>query len=192
MNDKESEQSILERCKKGDKQAFEIIVKKYMKRAYFSALALTHSQDDALDLSQEAFVRAYKSMKNFNPEMKFFTWYYRILKNLFLNFRRDTSKIKNFTSEGYEVLELIEEPSDNVRELVEANDLHNILWENINQLEDSQREIIILKDFQDYSYKEISELLEIPIGTVMSRLFNARKNLKEKMCECIPFRERNI
>jgi RNA polymerase sigma-70 factor (ECF subfamily) len=99
MNNNNSEQSLLELSKSGDKEAFGKIVKLYMKRAYFSALALTHSEDDALELSQEAFVKVYRSMHSFNTEMKFFTWYYRILKNLFLNWKTDKAKFVNKLSE---------------------------------------------------------------------------------------------
>lgn len=185
MNDNISEHSLLELSKSGDKEAFGMIVKLYMKRAYFSALALTHSEDDALDLSQEAFVRAYRAMRNFKPEMKFFTWYYRILKNLFLNWKRDRAKFVNdyndYNEEKENLIELIEDDTHQPEIEYDRLELNNILWNEINSLDSQKREIIILKDFQDYSYQEIADMLEIPVGTVMSRLYNARKKLKDRM-----------
>ncbi|MBM4176168.1 MAG: sigma-70 family RNA polymerase sigma factor [Ignavibacteria bacterium] len=182
MNKNISEQSLLELSKDGDKDAFGMIVKIYMERAYFSALALTHSESDALDLSQEAFVRAYKAMHSFKTEMKFFTWYYRILKNLFLNWKRDNAKFVNNSNEADEVLfESIEDAGYRLDRDYEKKELEKILWDEINSLDSQFREIIILKDFQNYSYQEIAEMLEIPLGTVMSRLYSARKKLKDRM-----------
>lgn len=182
MSDNISEQSLLELSKNGDKEAFGMIVKIYMKRAYFSALALTHSEDDALDLSQEAFVRAYRAMSSFKTEMKFFTWYYRILKNLFLNWKRDRSKFMNSLNEENEnLLEHLEDETHRTEQEYEKIELNKILWNEINSLDLQFREIIILKDFQDYSYQEIADMLEIPIGTVMSRLYTARKKIKDRM-----------
>lgn len=182
MNDNISEHSLLELSKSGDKEAFGMIVKLYMKRAYFSALALTHSEDDALDLSQEAFVRAYRAIRSFKTEMKFFTWYYRILKNLFLNWKRDRAKFLNDSDEEKEnLIEIIKDDSHQPDKEYDKIELKRILWEEINSLDLQYREIIILKDFQDYSYQEIADMLEIPIGTVMSRLYNARNKLKDRM-----------
>lgn len=182
MNDNISEQSLLELSKSGDKEAFGMIVKLYMKRAYFSALALTHSEDDALDLSHEAFVRAYRAIRSFKTEMEFFTWYYRILKNLFLNWKRDQAKFVNdYNEEKENLIELIEDDTHQPEIEYDRIELNNILWNEINSLDLQNREIIILKDFQDYSYQEIADMLEIPVGTVMSRLYNARKKIKDRM-----------
>ncbi len=182
MNENTPEQTLLELSKNGNKDAFGMIVKIYMKRSYFSALALTRSEADALDLSQEAFVRAYRAIKSFNTEMKFFTWYYRILKNLFLNWKKDRSKfVSGFNNENESLLELIEDENKQLEQNYDKVEFEKILWNEINALQVHFREIIILKDFQDYSYQEIADMLGVPIGTVMSRLYNARKKLKDRL-----------
>jgi RNA polymerase sigma-70 factor (ECF subfamily) len=173
----EDYQALL-RCRQGDRQAYGIVVKKYMQRAYFTALALVGNRDDALDLSQEAFVRAYQALARFDLHQQFFTWYYRILRNICLNHLRNHAKFVNL-SEAKES-ETVDRGADPAA-LAERNDLSERLWKALASLRDEQREVIILKDLEDCSYKEIAERLEIPLGTVMSRLFNARKHLKEKL-----------
>jgi RNA polymerase sigma-70 factor (ECF subfamily) len=177
-HDKTEDHQTLRRCQQGDKQAYGIIVQKYMKRAYFSAFAFMGNHDDALDLSQEAFIRAYQALARFDLQQRFFTWYYRILRNLCLNHRRDHSKFIDLSElKEPETVDSSADPSV----LAEHRDLSERLWKAIAALHDEQREIIILKDIEGCSYKEIAERLEIPPGTVMSRLFNARKLLKEKL-----------
>lgn len=157
---------------------FEVLVKNNMKRAYFSALGFLGSHDAAMDVSQEAFIRAYRNFNKYDTKRNFFTWYYKILRNLCLNFIRD-NKNRNeeyfFESRKYEVSR--NNPEQNLEEKEELEMLHVA----INQLETEDREIIILREFENYSYDEISEMLNLPAGTVMSRLFYARKKLAEKM-----------
>ncbi|NNG28057.1 MAG: RNA polymerase sigma factor [Ignavibacteriaceae bacterium] len=160
------------------KKEFEMQVKLNMKRAYFTALGLLGSHDTAMDVTQEAFIRAYRNYKNFNNENNFFTWYYRILKNLCLNFIRD-KKRKNETE--YIEYKENEHSVNKPGEAIENKELTEKLQESIDELDFNDREVLILKEFEDYTYKEIAEILNIPVGSVMSRLFYARKKLAEKL-----------
>lgn len=170
---------ILKLCIQGDKRAYDIIVKRYMKKAYFVAFGFVSDKDAALDLSQDAFIRAYRSMKKFDLRIKFFTYYYQILKNLCFNFLRDKKKhTRSFSEVGEDVIEMISDSNINDYENVE---LKEKLWKAINELDDIHREIIILKEFNGLSYNEISEILNIPLGTVMSRLYHSRMLLKKKL-----------
>lgn len=160
------------------KADFEMLVKQNMKRAYFTALGFVGSHEAALDLSQEAFIRAYKNFSKFERNKKFFTWYYKILKNLCLNYIRDNKKRK----EDYFIeLEDIEAQSEHFSEKIERKEILLEMEKAIMDLEFEDREIIILREFEGHSYKEISELLNIPPGTVMSKLFYARKKLADKL-----------
>lgn len=157
-----------------DKKAeFEILVKANMKRAYFTALGILGSHDAAMEISQEAFIRAYKNFSKFDRNRKFFTWYYKILKNLCLNFLRDEKR--NKTDLFIEANELSLDP----KEEYERSELSLKVNEALMELSVNEREIIILKEFEGLSYKEIAEALELPAGSVMSRLFYARKKLGE-------------
>lgn len=160
-----------------DKKEFSALVKLNMKRAYFSALGIMGSHDEAMEASQEAFIKAYNSYGKFDKTKKFFTWYYKILRNHCLNMLRD----KKYFESG-EILETIEaDNEESAASRLEEGELKQALEKALFSLEASDREIIILKEFENYSYKEISELLEMPEGSVMSKLFYARKKLAKLM-----------
>jgi len=178
------EGSIIERCKKGDRDAFASIVQKYMKPAYYVALGYVGKPEDALDLSQDAFVNAFRHIKRFDSTKNFFPWFYSILKNLCMNHlnrvrRRKEDSIDEMAEEEGQVpipIEAIDPESSVVQK-----DLRVKLGEALQRLRPKDREIIILQHFQDYSYQEIAQLLGIPIGTVMSRLYSARQALRREL-----------
>lgn len=161
-----------------DIKEFETLVKANMKRAYVSAYAIIGSHDDAMDISQQAFINAYKSFHKFDKTKNFYTWYYKILKNLCLNFIRD-KKRKNEVSIIYAVKKEAESPEN----LLINDEQNSALNAALNKLEPEEREIIVLKEFENYSYKEMSEMLNIPQGTVMSRLYYSRKKLSKLIAE---------
>jgi RNA polymerase sigma-70 factor (ECF subfamily) len=186
QTEQQDDGSLISRCQNGDTQAFGEIVEKYMQRAYYTARGLVGSREDALDLSQDAFVRAYRSIGKFKPGTGcFFTWYYKILRHLCFNFLRDRAKhARSFSHlDEQELLLHIPDEAHNPTAIAEMEEAKEALWRAISALRDHEREIIILKDFQDMSYREISETLDCPIGTVMSRLFNARKQLRQSMTQ---------
>ncbi len=162
---------------RSEKMAFERYVKANMKRAYFSALGIIGSHDAAMELSQAAFIKAYRNFKSFDRTRNFFTWYYTILRNLCLNYIRDTKSKNKIAFDNQIEWKNDTNPADDI----ERKELKRKLWESIRQLEFEDREIIILKEFEGLAYKEISETLKIPIGTVMSRLYCARKKLAKKL-----------
>ena len=154
-----------------DRKLFEQYVKGNMKRAYFSALAILGNHDDAMEISQEAFLRAYRYFPNFDKSKKFFTWYYKILRNLCLNRIRNSKNKKEV-----ELLETLPVHSS-ANSFVEDLELKATVEKALMKLNETEREILILKEFENHSYKEIAELLNIPIGTVMSKIFYSRKKL---------------
>ena len=169
-------------CQAGSRQAFGFLVERYKERAYYSALGIVRSHDAALDLSQDAFVRAFRAIKRFDSTKKFFTWYYQILRNLCLNFIRDKKRhARPFSQVDENEVKRLADDSQDASVLVEQNELKKALWAAMDDLKPNEREVIVLKDFQDLAYKDIADILDIPIGTVMSRLFNARKALKTKL-----------
>lgn len=179
MNATDKESELLIKAKNGDKNAYGKIVKNYMRRAYFAALSIVGSSEDAVDLSQEAFIKAYRALKKFDQEKKFYTWYYSILRNLCLNFLRNKKRHATNFSEIYDLLESSKDENQDTENMIERNETRKIVWEAIWKLSPEDREIITAKDIVNASYEEIAELLQIPIGTVMSRLYYARKRLKK-------------
>ncbi|GAB4287921.1 MAG: sigma-70 family RNA polymerase sigma factor [Ignavibacteriaceae bacterium] len=160
------------------KAEFEVLVKGNMKRAYFTALGFLGSHDLARELSQEAFIRAYRNFNRFDRSKNFFTWYYKILKNLCLNFIRDSKKRTSRFFVEPDEQQLSDAGPDELLELKEQVELLN---ESLGELSPEDRELIVLKEFERMSYKEIAALLSIPEGSVMSGLFYARKRLADKM-----------
>jgi len=160
-----------------EKKEFELLVKANMKRAYYAALGILGSSDAAMELSQAAFVKAFRNFSKFDRNRDFFAWYFTILKNLCLNYIRDNKK--NVSLEEIIELKENEENYDPVK-LAETEELKVIIQKALFNLHEEDREILILREFQNYSYKEIARLLEIPEGTVMSRLYYARKKLAEE------------
>ena len=164
-----SEKEILIRVRQGDRQAYQGIVKNYMQTAYYIALGFVHNPQDALDISQDAFVRAFRTIKQFDTEKRFFPWFYRLLKNLCLD---HIKKRKRWAEVPLDDVQLFKEDKDN-------QEVKEIAWKGIEALPFEQREVIILRYFRQYSYEEIAEITGKPLGTIMSSLFYAKKKLRE-------------
>ena len=176
----QEEITVIQRCRRGSKEAFEAIVRRYMKDAYFIALGLVGNREDALDLSQEAFIRAYRNIKRFNPRWKFFPWFYQILRNLCFNHLRKTRDERGRYLEELDRQEVTAVGGDWFAPdvLAERNEIKDRVWKAIGKLDDKHREVIILRHFQHLSYEQIAQTLFCSKGTVMSRLYYARKSLK--------------
>lgn len=163
------------------KDAFEAIVKRHMKDAYFIALGLVGNHEDALELSQEAFFRAFKNIKQLSSKGKFFPWFYQILRNLCFSHlrRRRVRRADSFEElDGDNIKAGISDVFD-PEAVAERNESKDLVWKAIAQLDDKHREVIVLRHFQNLSYEEISKILFCNRGTVTSRLYYARKRLKE-------------
>ena len=180
------ERELVELARTGDRKAFGALVERYMRRAYYVALGLVGSHEDALDLSQEAFARAYRARRRLDPELPFYGWLYQILRRLCFNFNRDRklrrTKLHDagpWMADDAAARARKEDPR------VRAERAENIqrVREAIERLPDRDREVLVLKEFEGLRYREIARLLGIPIGTVMSRLYSARKRLAAAMEE---------
>lgn len=177
----EQERAILQRCRQGSRKAFEAVVTRYMKDAYFIALGLVGNRDDALDLSQEAFLRAYCNIDRLNPGGRFFPWFYQILRNLCFTHLRKTKTRQQHSIEEMngEKIDTRVADSFDPEMVAERNEIRDRVWAAIGRLDDKHREVIILRHFHALSYEQISQMLFCSKGTVMSRLYHARKRLKE-------------
>ncbi len=167
------ENNCIELVKQGHKDAYGVIVKTYMKKAYYIALGFMKSEQDAVDVSQDAFIKAYKHIKTFKTGNAFFPWFYQILKNLCLDWLRKKKNRQQLPLEEATCAAKSQFPEE----------LKIRLWHGIDQLAIEEREIIILRYFQGFSYKEIADILNKPIGSVMSSLYYAKKKLRSKVGE---------
>ncbi len=183
----EEEKNIIRRVQQGEVSAFEDLVNAYKQKAYYVALGFVGNHEDALDLSQDAFVKAFKAIKTFDLNSPFFPWFYKIIKNHCLNYIKKNQRVRNDSLEELEeeTFAQFEDEKPTPRDQYEESETRINLWRAIDRLKPDFREIIIMKHFHNLSYKEIAEALNIPIGTVMSRLFNARQELRELMKELL-------
>lgn len=163
------------------KNAFEVIVKNHMKDAYFIALGLVGNREDALELSQEAFFRAFRNFKQLSSQSKFFPWFYQILRNLCFSHLRKKRLRQATLLEQFDGDTIQSEVSDNFdpEVMAEKSEINVLLWKAIGQLDQKHREVIILRHFRNLSYEQMSRILFCNKGTVTSRLYYARKRLKE-------------
>jgi RNA polymerase sigma-70 factor (ECF subfamily) len=179
-----SERDLIVRAQGGETAAFGELVQRYMRRAYFGALGLVGSPEDALDLSQEAFVRAFRARGRIDPERPFYTWYYQILRRLCFNHVRDRRTRRQKLERA--AIWLAEEagtrtPAPDPALAAERNESRRRVRDAIRTLPDREREILVLREFEGLRYREIATLLDIPVGTVMSRLYTARRHLATAM-----------
>jgi RNA polymerase sigma-70 factor (ECF subfamily) len=172
-----TESEIIASVISGDKEAYRHVVEKYMQRAYYIALGFVRDPDTAMDISQMAFIKAYKNLKRFDLERPFFPWFYRILRNLSLDHIKRAKRMNEIPLEDVQIL------SDER----EDRDMKEALLKAIDELPVEQREIILLRYFEGLSYKEIAETVGKPIGTVMSSLHYSKRKLKNTLGKFLGF-----
>lgn len=163
------------------REAFEVVVKTHMKDAYFIALGLVGNREDALELSQEAFYRAYKHFDQLNSQEKFFPWFYQILRNLCFSHlrKRRVRRAESLDERDGELTPSGPADAFDPEMVAERNESKDRMWRAISRLDDKHREVIVLRHFRNLSYDEMAKVLFCNRGTVTSRLYYARKRLKE-------------
>jgi len=163
----------------GGAEWFEQVVIHYQRRAFFAALGFLGNPEDAREASQEAFARAYRALPRYDTARPFYPWYYRILRNLCLD-RIQRRKKAPFPSEHIE--RAATSPSTLLGRSPEASTISTRaqlrVQRCIDELSVDHREIVYMRHYQDLSYEEMAEALDVPVGTVMSRLYRARAALR--------------
>lgn len=179
---REEESRIVEQVQGGDVNAFEALVTAYEKNVYNLALRMTGNPEDAADMSQEAFIKAYNSLNSFRGESKFSVWLYRIVSNVCLDFLRRKSRRPavslSIEDDGGEETQLeLPDESQSPELLLERSLTRDAVRRGLGVLPPEQRQILLLREIQGLSYEEIAHVLELEAGTVKSRIFRARKRL---------------
>ncbi|NMA24203.1 MAG: sigma-70 family RNA polymerase sigma factor [Clostridiales bacterium] len=176
------ELAIIERVRNGESDAFEALVLENQKKVYNLALKMTGNDNDALDISQEAFIRAFTGLKNFRGESRFSVWLYRLTYNLSIDFIRKNQRNPAFSLtyiddrgdySDYEIPDLSCEPEKEI----ERKELREAISKGISELPEKHREILIMREITGMSYEDIAKTLGLNEGTVKSRLSRARKGL---------------
>jgi RNA polymerase sigma-70 factor (ECF subfamily) len=159
-------------CRGGDRQAFRHLVEKYQTQAIGHAIAILGNREDARDAVQEAFIDAFRALNRFDLSRSFYPWFYVLLRNRCYKSSAARARLKTDSIEDAEIL--VQSEGMRYDELL-------LLDRALLQLDPEDREIITLKHLDGLSYEELAELLGIPAGTVMSRLFHARSRLRDRL-----------
>ena len=182
---------LVQRIQAGESGAFRALFDKYHRRAFAVAMGVVKNEEDALDAVQEAFVKVHKNIHKFEGSSSFYTWLYRIVMNVSIDHVRKSSRRKNLDFDERALHEESEVAGDGalVPNVTDANpgkaalrrELGNAIERALHDLPEHHRAVIVLREIEGMSYEEMAEALEVPKGTIMSRLFHARKKMQEAL-----------
>ena len=172
----------MRRVLEGDVNAFEDLVTEHEKGVYAIAQRMTGNAEDAADMTQETFIKAYNSLSSFRGDSKFSVWLYRIATNVCLDFLRSRSRKPTVSlsvedDDGEETQMDIADESQSPEQLLERGLTRDAVRRGLKSLSPEYRQILLLREIQGLSYEEIAEALTLEVGTVKSRIFRARKRL---------------
>jgi len=187
MGDKEVDQQLVERVQRGDKHAFELLVVKYQRRLGRLISRFVRDSAEAEDVTQEAFIKAYRALPGFRGESAFYTWLYRIgvntAKNYLISLGRRAPTSTQFDveeSEDFETSELMHDVSTPENELM-SKQVVEVVNASLLKLPEDLRTALTLREIEGLSYEEIAEIMNCPIGTVRSRIFRARETIASNL-----------
>jgi RNA polymerase sigma-70 factor (ECF subfamily) len=170
----ERDHALILRCRRGDRQALGELIKEYDRPIYNAAYRILGNPDDAADVTQIVFMKAFERLDQYNPNYKFFSWIYRIAINESINQRnrnRNTQPLHEESVAG----------NANPEDEIGAGELSNALQASLMKLQEDYRVVVVLRHFSDMSYRDISGILRIPEKTVKSRLYSARQIMKTSL-----------
>ena len=179
---REQEAAIVRKVLGGDANAFETLVLEYEKNVYNIALRMMGNSEDAADMTQEAFIKAYNSLQSFRGDSKFSVWLYRIVSNVCLDFlrsknRRPTVSLSVEDDDGEDAQLDVADESQSPELLLDRKLTRDSVRRGLDSLPPDYRQILLLREIQGLSYDEIAQALSLEVGTVKSRIFRARKRL---------------
>ena len=186
-----SETEIIQKLQQGNEQAFKQLVEKYQKLVVNTCFGMVHNTEDAEDIAQEVFIEVFRSIHKFRADAKISTWLYRIAVNRSLNFIRDNKKRRWFQSfedsvqaKNRELQNIISPKTDQPEFRLENKQRAILLHEAIDSLVQNQKIAFTLSKYEDLSYQEISEVMDLSVSSVESLLHRAKKNLQKKLYKC--------
>ncbi len=177
------DENLMADVRTGNSTAMKVLVDRYKKKAYYIALGLVGDRDEASDLCQEAFIRIYNARRNYDQSRPFFSWFYTILSNLARNHLKKRMVRNEYTRKTQDAYDPKLQSPRTADAIIESNEAKTAVWNAIEKLSYDHREVIILRHFEDMSYENIAKLVGVPVGSVMSRLYYARKKLRELLSD---------
>jgi RNA polymerase sigma-70 factor (ECF subfamily) len=181
-----SDEILVAKCQEGDKQAFELLIKKYQRRIFHLIYRITQDPAVVESLAQDVFLKAYRSISSFRGSSRFYTWLYRIAVNTSLSYIKKESVGENREKRVDFDLHASNLAVDSMRvedpeELLMRKEFFSHLVGSLRRLPEELRTAVVLREFTGLNYEEIAEVMEIPLGTVRSRIFLARSRLREML-----------
>ncbi len=186
MAERHPDQLLVERVQKGDKRAFDLLVKKYQHRVVAVVSRFVRDPDEAMDVAQDAFIKAYRALDKFRGESAFYTWIYRIAVNTAKNYlvskgrRPPDTDVEVGEAEQYGGAEALHEVGGPEQEMMK-DQLEKVVYEALRELPDDLRTAVTLREFDGLSYEEIAEVMDCPVGTVRSRIFRGREAIDKRI-----------
>lgn len=178
------DQQLIGDCLAGRTEAFGQLVRRYQNRLYNTLVHVLGSADEALDVSQDAFVHAFRKLESFRGEAAFYSWLFRIAINAAVSRKRKTKRVKASIEAGKENLgtePVDEHPTASPSHALEQHERQELVREALAQLSEEFRTVLVLKEIEGLKYEEIARIIECPIGTVRSRIHRARAELRVKL-----------
>ncbi|ABR49266.1 RNA polymerase, sigma-24 subunit, ECF subfamily [Alkaliphilus metalliredigens QYMF] len=191
----QQEATLIEKSKDGDSESFEKLILQHQKKAFNIAYRMLGNLEDANDVTQEALLKAYRAINRFQEKSSFSTWLYTIVTNTCVDFIRKNRKTKvvyldrEYEGEEGQYKREVYDDENGPEELLEKKEVQRLIHDAINLLNYEQRKVIILRDIEGFSYREIAEILDCAEGTIKSRINRARSNLKNLITEKIRGKE---
>ena len=186
MTEREADQQLVERVKKGDKRAFDLLVGKYQHKVLSIIGRFVNDPDEAKDVSQEAFIKAYRALPKFRGDSAFYTWIYRIAVNTAKNHlvsrgrRPPGTDIDVADAEFHQSGVVLHEIATPENQLMK-DELEALVYKALSDLPDDLRTAVTLREFDGLSYEEIAEVMDCPVGTVRSRIFRGREAIDNRI-----------
>ncbi len=165
---------LIERCKNGDRKAFEGLLLQYEKPVFNAAFRMLNNRDDARDVTQTVFLKVFENFESFDPSRRFFSWVYRIALNESINWLGKTNRLEPLQHEAVD-------EGMSPEQAVDSENLSAGVQQALMSIKTEYRTVVVLKHFLGCSYGEMSDILEIPEKTVKSRLYSARQQLKDAL-----------
>ena len=188
INEASSDEAIVKRVQDGDVNAYNILVIKYQHKVFQIISKFLGNSSDINDVAQEAFIKAYKAINSFRGESSFYTWLYRIVVNAAKTFLESNNKHRNHVDVDSDEFQSIDEQGilasrDTPDRIIESQELQQVILNAMKDLPKELSDAITLREVEGMSYEDMSDLLQVPIGTVRSRIFRARQFIEEKMAK---------
>ena len=189
-----SDFEAVKRAAKGDHDAFRVLVERYQDRAFGLALRVMRDEEQARDVVQDAFLKAYRSLDRFEGRSSFYTWFYRVVMNLCIDAKRrqppgrmvewdETQALEAPVGTGLDAVDSARQRASGPASELERAELRETIRRAIEELPDDARQTLLLREVDGLSYSEIAKSLGVPKGTVMSRLHHARRRLRALLAE---------